>query len=618
MGLFQMAYQTYEAHKALVGVYENEKEPLAPLAHITTAAQLEISLTADGSFLSATTVSKKEPKILIPATEESAGRTSGICAHPLCDNLSYLAPVDKNKHAAYLEQLAAWACSSHTHPMLKPILAYVEGGTILDDLKRCDIAYKENNNNVRWRVDGKGCWTDKSLFQAFIDYYSEKLKQKPTGLCMITAETNVPLSTTHLKGIVSFHGNSKLVSSNDSENFTYRGRFSASTQALSISYNASHKAHAALKWLAANQGIAIGDRCFLCWNPNGKLLPQPTNPVTKEQPAPLWAPEDYHREVNRVLFGYKNAFSPSDKAVIAVFDASTNGRLSLTYYNELFVSDFLDRLKVWDTTCCFYHRLFGFISPSLSSIVHAAFGSEQDLIKHMKGEKSDLAPKYLSQQVQRLYTCRVDQAKIPYYFVRALSHKAMQSFTYNDNRLKAPQKKQQASQKQKKQYELIDSSRERLQVIACAVIRKYYLDHFKEEYKMALEPNKNDISYQYGRLLAVLEKAERDTYDGKESRDPNAIRLQSVFCTRPAKTAKIVIEQLKQGYFPHLNSGLRGYYDRLIGEIYENISKFPEEAWNAPLKETYILGYYLQKNALYTKKENNTTESTATEENEHE
>ena len=36
---------------------------------------------------------------------------------------------------------------------------------------------------------------------------------------------------------------------------------------------------------------------------------------------------------------------------------------------------------------------------------------------------------------------------------------------------------------------------------------------------MMLDPKKKDLSYQFGRLLAVLEKAERDTYEDKETRE---------------------------------------------------------------------------------------------------
>lgn len=117
---------------------------------------------------------------------------------------------------------------------------------------------------------------------------------------------------------------------------------------------------------------------------------------------------------------------------------------------------------------------------------------------------------------------------------------------------------------------------------------------------MSLEKNNPDRSYQYGRLLAVLEKAERDTYDKDEGRETNAIRMQSVFVKRPAYAAKIIIEQLKSGYYPKLSAGTRVWYERIIGEIMEKISESGDI--NKPLSETYLMGYYLQKNELYTKK----------------
>ena len=40
----------------------------------------------------------------------------------------------------------------------------------------------------------------------------------------------------------------KLISSNDEKNFTFRGRFSDKSQAFSIGYEDSQKAHNALKW----------------------------------------------------------------------------------------------------------------------------------------------------------------------------------------------------------------------------------------------------------------------------------------------------------------------------------------------------------------------------------
>ena len=127
---------------------------------------------------------------------------------------------------------------------------------------------------------------------------------------------------------------------------------------------------------------------------------------------------------------------------------------------------------------------------------------------------------------------------------------------------------------------------------------------------MALVPDKQDISYQYGRLLAVLEKIERDTYDKEENRETNAIRMQSVFAQRPQYASRVIWEQLKKAYYPRLKPASRVFYDRLIGEIIERISAFPECEQKRPLGDTYLLGYYLQRNELYTKpNENNTNET---------
>ena len=78
--------------------------------------------------------------------------------------------------------------------------------------------------------------------------------------------------------------------------------------------------------------------------------------------------------------------------------------------------------------------------------------------------------------------------------------------------------------------------------------------------------------------------------------------MQSVFVKRPGYAARIVLEQLKSAYYPRLSNSARVFYEQLIGEIWEKISDFSESDINKPLSETYLMGYYLQKNALYTKK----------------
>lgn len=117
--------------------------------------------------------------------------------------------------------------------------------------------------------------------------------------------------------------------------------------------------------------------------------------------------------------------------------------------------------------------------------------------------------------------------------------------------------------------------------------------------------NNGDLSYQFGRLLAIAEKAEKDTYQSDETREPYAIRMQTRFVQRPLHTFKEIQEHLKRSYYPRLSVGTRNYYETLIEEIFAEIAKEPEfqSKCNKPLKETYLVGYYLQKKNLYSGKE---------------
>lgn len=596
MGLLQKAVETYDAHRDLVGVEIAEHQMLVPVSHILTKANLEITLEDDGKFAGARVVDDSEPKIPIPATEESAGRTSGACAHPLCDKLCYISDIDPDKHKLYVDQLTEWRNSEYSHPMLKPILTYVKNGTIISDLTQAGIitinADGEMDNKVlsmliRWRVLGintpkDGCWQQQSLFEAFQKWYMSKLAATEKQLCMVTGEETT-IAKQHPKGIVPINGNAKLISANDSVNFTYRGRFTDDTQTATVGYIASQKAHNALRWLIAEQGacLVFGGRVFLCWNPQGVKICHAAGPFgNKEEEYVI--PSDYRRELKNTLNGYKNQL-PDDKGgvVIAALDAATTGRLSVAYYNELRGSDYLERLYDWDNYCCWYDGFNRPIrSPSLYNIINYAFG------KPASGGKLETDKELLGQQIQRLMVCRVDRAHMPFDIMRALV-----------NRASTPQA-----------YEGKDKKHLWLKILstACAVINKYYHDHYKEDLKMELEPEKQDRSYQFGRLLAVFEKVERDTYSQGEEREPYAIRMLSIFNRRPMRIAKEIEMHLERAYFPRLESpGFRSYYKKMIGEILEEIAKYPQNQWDAPLKETYLVGYYLQRNELYKSKKSN-------------
>lgn len=597
MSIWQRAVETYDCHSDQAGK-QSIKYPVAltPIAHVIQNAQIEIILDEHGEFVQAESVPKDDSKTIIPATEASAGRTSSACAHPLSDQLFYIAPYGGNKYEMYLNQLRSWAESEFSHPKVRAILAYIERGTIVDDLADEKLIELDESGKplskydkymIRWRVmntgDNDACYKDTSLFDAFIGYHHTLQSTAQKGLCMISGNEEL-IAKNHPCGIVAKDGRAKLISANDKSNFTYRGRFIEPQQALTVGHETSQKAHNALAWIIANQSIMIGGRTFVCWSPrgdaslfkdSGTLTPSYSDEEEKKD-FPV-TPTDYKADLKKELSGWQDKLPAEDDIVIASFDAATTGRLSITYYNELKGSDFLNRLAFWKEHCYWPSGTFGYQSPSIWEIVKCAFGTEQN-------GKLSVDDRVMREQAQRLFHSVIDKSPIPQDIVMALMHRASMPLAYDTK-----------------------SNRIKILYNACAVIYAYRTVTKKEEWEMALEKDKKDKSYQFGRLLAVMEKVERDTYDRDEKREPNAIRMQSVFCERPMYAARIIRDSLNP-YFAKLSPGTRIYYNNLIGEIFGHLSEYDEKDLNRQLEDSYLLGYYLQRSELYTKKESNNEE----------
>lgn len=597
MGLFQKAVETYDNMKSLAGAESEErKAALAPIGFITTGVQIEITVTEDGEFRGAEQIfdisedseeksPKPKKKIIIPVTEKSLKRTNTAATspHPLCDKLMYMCPENKESYEAYLEQLQDWCDSEFACPKIKAILKYVKKGTIQADIASVGKIKVKKDTFVCWRVLSTDCaepeevWKSRSVIDSYINYYQSKIDASPEkALCYVSGELIMPADK-HPGGVVP--GNAKLISSDDKNNFTYRGRFADDSEALTVGFISSQKAHNALKWVVSNDGFRCGDRMFVCWNPKGKKTKNPFASLfpdfseAEENPTPT----NYREILAKTVLGYKNNFKPEDETVTAVFEAASKGRLSVCYYSEMKAEDFLERLRFWDETTAWLHRTFGVTSPNLRNIADAAYGVPRTSGENQTVETDE---KVLAIAMQRLLLCRLERAPFPADIMRSAVQKCSSLQLYDK------------------------LNREKQLFTTCAIIKKYIYDRFKEEWNMALEPEKKNRSYQFGRLLAVLEKAERGAFDNGEKREPNAIRMWSLFVKRPMYATTVIIEQLKNAYYPRLEPGERGYYDKLIEGIMRVISEFPENEIGKPLGEEYLMGYYLQKDALYPKKNN--------------
>lgn len=122
---------------------------------------------------------------------------------------------------------------------------------------------------------------------------------------------------------------------------------------------------------------------------------------------------------------------------------------------------------------------------------------------------------------------------------------------------------------------------------------------------MALEENRLDRDYLYGRLLAVADYIEEFAlYKSNENRSTNAARLMQRFADRPFDTWR-TIELSLQPYMQRLQGINAGFLTNRQKDI-ENIMVLIEHAdftSNAKLSGEFLLGYHCQRHYYKHKSE---------------
>ena len=585
MSWFQKCIQTYDNNIPLVGkTTEDMKYPLTPLFFISQKVQIEIVIDEEGSFISAEKL-EDEPT-LIPVTESSGSRSSGIAAHPLCDNLGYIAmgAIGKNykeKYEDYHNNLKQWVESEFTHELPKAVMTYVEKQTVLSDLIRsnvvpCDLAKEKMEKLfVRFAMIDKGggrisCTDCPSLFNAYKDYYLSGNEEEKNQLCYATGEV-VPITNNHPKGIFAGAYGAKLVSANG-ENFTFRGRFTDGGEALALGSIATQKAHNALRWIVANQRYVCGDRVFVVWNTE-KIEVQNMFFIDEESAS---TKREYQEKLKRFLNGKIESLSKVDRGIqIMSLQSATTGRLSITYYNELQGDLYFKRIGDWYSDCCWYFRKNNeeiVCSPKPVDVVKYAFGTETGSFVEIKKE-------ILSEQIQTIFHSIIDNGSIPVQIKQALEKRCCARGAYSENNYGT------------------------LLRITCAVLNKYYKDYYQKEIKMKLDTTETNRSYLFGRILAIAERVERSAYSKDEqNREPNAIRLWPAFVQRPMSTW-MTLEGLLNPYFQKVSPASRTYFRNLLSEVVGLLQEEDLDNRNRQLDDLFLIGYYLQRKEFFKNNE---------------
>lgn len=618
MAWIEKLHATYEACKAT--------QPLMPISHTQQQAHIEIILDDRGTFKSASIVQKVET--VIPATEASAGRVgTKPPPHPLCDKVQYCAgdyqryggkklPFNKE----YESLLSSWCDSDFQHPKARAVLAYVQKGQVVADLVREKILHlgvdgqlltnwpgetdtpeifrlltaKEGERDqgdafIRWQVrlpndPNAAVWTDASLQQAWIGFDAAASKVAK-GLCMVTGSQGTALALNHPKRIRHAGDGAKIISANDAQGYTFRGRFTdqEGQQACGVSYEVTQKAHNALRWLINRQSYKNGDQVIVTWAVAGKPVPDPFQDTLTlilgiEAPMPFAdselptlsgdAGQAFALRLKSAIAGYRAKLDPTDDIVIIGLDSTTPGRMAITYYRELKGSEFLDRIERWHAQCA-WPQNFGknqrFVgAPAPRDIAEAAFGRRLD-------------DKLRKATVERLLPCIVDGQPLPRDLVLSTARRVA-------NRVG-----------------LEPWEWEKCLGIACALFRGYSTSQ-GEEYQMALEEERATRDYLYGRLLAVADSIEGFALTKAETnRDTTAARLMQRFSDRPFSTWRN-IELALTPYKSRLKSSEKGAgflwkREKLLDEIQ---SRFQTDDFtdDHALSAEFLLGFHCQRMAL--------------------
>ncbi|MCE5186627.1 MAG: type I-C CRISPR-associated protein Cas8c/Csd1 [Planctomycetaceae bacterium] len=567
--------------------------------------------------------------ITIPVTEESMGRSSGIAPHPVFDQYEYLRG-DGKKYDAYIDQLRGFSECEFAPKQVKAIFQYISKKSVEKDLSQLN---PKDKTNIIFKVEIPGnpqpkVWEDETFFKAWHQYYllvksqragakimamkelveNEKLssqeKEQLKEHAMLKDMTSVdyitgveqPTAVYHPKKISNASANSKLISDNDKMNYTFRGKFSKSSEAVSIGYETTQKAHQFLRYLISDRGYYCGEQVILSFTIGSmeNVLPPPieeksiwsilrgsVSQTENDKQIYLRAETgfDYGDALRKSLAGYSygKALKQHARTAVMALDAATTGRLSITFYRELDQTDYLEKIADWHDKCKWHQKFWDketkkYIlytgAPSVDKFIEAVHGKA-------RGGKDESYIKIKKAARERLLRCMFDGAPLPMDFVVSAIRRSSNPLGIINN-----------GKFDRNGFDQVVST-------TCALVRKFYQQIGKEDYKMSIESNRTDRDYIYGRLLGAADKLEEYALykkDNKSERATAAIRYMQAFAQRPFRTWQTIhgclnpyIQKVKGGF---AFNEIQTIKDIFMSGDYEN---------DAPLNGSYLIGYYHER-----------------------
>lgn len=642
-------YETYSVGMAL-DLPDLEK-PM-PISHTLQNAHIKIVIDGQGNFRRASVLEKTQ--IVLPATEKSAGRSSGEAPHPLADKLQYVAGDytdfggEKRPYfEGYKNQLACWCESTFAHPKALAVYKYIKQRRVIADLVDALILYVDEKHQlistwpfevtekdplplifkvltktkgkidqgsalVCWEVEqeegnpNSNTWTDESLHLSWIQF--DGMAEGIKGFCHISGQEQT-LARNHPAKLRHTGDKAKLVSANDLSGFTFRGRFTdtktnvakSGTQAVGIGLEVTQKAHNALRWLISSQGYRNGTQVYVSWAVSGKNIPEPLSNSWEMLSSDIHLQpiieEPQHEIDHSVDLG---------EGFAHLFNKYLAGYRTSLEPNEQIVIMGLDSATPGRMGIIYYRELLA--SEFLSRIHewHNQFAWPQ---RHTREYPN---PQPGKQPVKKV----IWPASTP--VPRAIAQAAYGNVLKSNDTLKKNVLERIlpciADGRPFPRDIMIETVRratnrnncdnwewEQNLGVACALFKGFYKRHpdqtKRRDYSMALEEDRTTRDYLYGRLLAIAERIEQVALNiGGENRPTTAARLMQRFADRPFSTWRN-IELALQPYMQRLQVNRAGFLTNRKKELDVVLYAFIPDDFTSetPLSGEFLLGYHCQK-----------------------
>lgn len=642
----------FETYEQAVKLDLPEEKRLMPISHTLQNAHINIQIDGDGNFIGAKVLEKTQ--VVLPATESSAGRSSGEAPHPLADKLQYVAGdyayfKGKKKHyfAGYKAQLSLWCESEHRHEKASAVLKYISKEQVITDLVNAKVCFldeqqqlltswpyeiteqnplpllfkvlpkesgvlDQGNALVCWSVITPGdvvaeTWKDETLQQCWIAF--DAVSSGQAALCYASGQY-LPAATNHPAKLRHTGDKAKLVSANDTSGFTFRGKFTDSEQVANISFDVTQKAHNALRWLISNQQAGRnGDQVVVAWAVSGKAVPVPL--VSTLDLDNYDEVEDTGNDVLATTTDLTTDLGQNfAKALHRYMAGYFNGQISSLKEQESIVIMGLDSATPGRMAITYYRD---FMAKDYVNVVekwHLHLAWPQRVTKEIPaGGKKPKSQVYWTVSAPSpwaiLQAAYGDIIRSNETLKKSLNERLLPCIV--EGRPLPPDIVALAISRASNRNNSEHWEWERNLGVACALYKGFHHPERqpdlskRRDYAMSLDQHYTSRDYLFGRLLAVAEQIEEMAMfvSGEPARTTHASRLMQRFADRPASTWKNIRESL----LPYLQRlrvkipPLEAAYLRLLDEI-SDLFKTEDFIEDKRLSGEYLLGFHCQRKWL--------------------